>query len=111
MPIIRLMCLLFSDDLTVTDRIPLCSLPTRLPQDSEFQETASDRSDSRETEDGGLSGTENNRSFLLFSLHSPFHLQHLLHASMLKLFGTDLEMEKKIRLYLSSAEGKNNFDF
>ncbi len=71
----RLMCMLFSDDLTVTDTIPLCSLPTRSPQESEFQETASDRSDGRETEDGGLSGTGNNRSFLLFPFHSLFHLQ------------------------------------
>lgn len=72
---IRLMCLLFSDDLTVTDGIPLCFLPTHYPQESEFQETASDRSDGRETEDGGLSGTENNMSFPFFSLRSLPHLQ------------------------------------
>lgn len=44
----------------------LFSLPTRSPQESEFQETVSDRSDSRGTEDGGLSGMENNTGFLLY---------------------------------------------
>ena len=73
----RLMCLLFSDDLTMTDRIPLCSLPTHSPQESEVQETESDRSDNRETEDGGLSGMENNTSFFLFSLPS----LHIFHAA------------------------------
>ncbi|XP_037623368.1 uncharacterized protein LOC119486911 [Sebastes umbrosus] len=50
--------------------IPRPSIIIRQPKESEFQETASDRSDGRETEDGGLSGTENNTSFLL-SLLSP----------------------------------------
>lgn len=78
---IRQMCLLFSvSDLTVTDSILLCSLPTHSPQESEFQETASDRSDGRETEDGGLSGMKN-RILLLFSLHSLLHLQ-LFHAGV-----------------------------
>lgn len=67
----RWMWLLFSDDLTVSDSVPSFVFPshTRCPQESEFQETSSDRSDGRETEDGGLSGMENNTSFLLFSLH------------------------------------------
>lgn len=58
----RLMCLLFRNDLTVTDNLPLCSLPTHThthtPQESEFQETASDRTDDREAVDGRLSGME-----------------------------------------------------
>lgn len=45
------------------------------PQESEFQETASDRSDYRDTEDGGLSGMEKNTSFLLFTTDSHLHLQ------------------------------------
>lgn len=48
---------------------------THSSQESEFQETVSDRSDCRETEDGGLSGMEKNTSFLLFSICSPLHLQ------------------------------------
>ncbi|XP_036962544.1 uncharacterized protein LOC119024151 [Acanthopagrus latus] len=36
-------------------QIPRPSIIIRKPKDSEFQETASDRSDGRETEDGGLS--------------------------------------------------------
>lgn len=90
----RLMCLLFSDDLTVTDSIPLCSLPTPSPQESEFQETASDRSDYREAEDEGLSGTENNTSFLLVSVSALY-----IHSSMLKLLGR-FKMEKKFWLKL-----------
>lgn len=62
---LRLMCLLFRDDLTVTENIPLCSLPTHTPQESDFQETTSDRSADREAEDGRLSGMEKNRRFLL----------------------------------------------
>lgn len=62
---LRLMCLLFRDDLTVTENIPLCSLPTHTPQESDFQETTSDRSVDREAEDGRLSGMEKNRRFLL----------------------------------------------
>lgn len=49
--------------LTVSLCVPFPHTPR---QESEFQETASDRSDDRETEDGGLSGTDKNRSFLLF---------------------------------------------
>ncbi|KAA8590185.1 hypothetical protein FQN60_014119, partial [Etheostoma spectabile] len=53
-------------------QIPRPSIIIRQPEESEFQETASDRSDGRQAEDGGLSGTENNTSFLLSSLYAPF---------------------------------------
>lgn len=107
---IRLMCLLFSTDLTVTDSIPLCSLPTHSPQESEFQETASDRSDSRETEDGGLSGTENNRIFLLFSLHSLLHFQ-LFHAVVVGHRFWKWKKKKKVLAGAVLCWWKNNFDF
>ena len=94
------MCLLFSDDLTVTDSIPLCSLPTHSPQESEFQETASDRSDGREPEDGGLSGTETNTSFLLRCFSSPhlllFHTESAgYRVSMMENVLSDVVMKEK----------------
>lgn len=98
---IRLMCLLFSGDRTVIDSIPLCSIPTHSPQESEFQETASDRSDDRETEDGGLSGMEKTGASSSF-FSAPFSTSS---SFTLKLSVTDLKVEK--RLELSSAEGKN----
>lgn len=107
------MCLLFSDGLTVTDSIPLCSLPMHSPQESEFQETASDRSDCRETVDGGLSGMENNTSFLLFPFCCLLHFQP-------QLLGTDFEngkssgsschllLEKQL-WFLCREQQRNNF--
>lgn len=68
------MSLLFSDDLAVPDSIPFHSLPTYSSQEPEFQEAESDRSDNRETEDGRLSGMENNTSFFPFTFHSLIQL-------------------------------------
>lgn len=70
------------------DSIPLCSLPAHPPQESEFQETASDRSDDRETEDGGLSGMEKTGSSSSFFSTST--------SSTLKLSGIDLKVEKPL---------------
>jgi len=55
--------------------VSLCFLfPHTSPQESEFQETGSDRSGHRETEDEGLSGMENNTSFFLLTFRSLLHL-------------------------------------
>lgn len=102
---IRLMSLLFSGDLTVTDDIPLYPFPTHSPQESEFQETASDRSDDRETEDGGLSGRDKNRSFLLLFSSTPFS------TSTLELLDTDLNVEKKKSWSCHLLRGKNSFGY
>ncbi|KAK2842193.1 hypothetical protein Q5P01_012393 [Channa striata] len=72
-------------------QIPRPSIVIRQPKQSEFQETVSDRSDCRGTEDGGLSGTENNTSFLLFFLTAPIFPSS---SSTLELSGTDFQMEK-----------------
>lgn len=95
--------------LTVSLCVPFPHTPR---QESEFQETASDRSDDRETEDGGLSGTDKNRSFLLFFSSAPFSASS---SSTLELLGTDLKVEKKKKgsdcsCHLLRGE-KNNFDF
>ncbi|KAG7521822.1 hypothetical protein JOB18_007554 [Solea senegalensis] len=60
-------------------QIPRPSIIILQSKESEFQETAFDRSDSRDTEDGGLSGTDTNTRFLfslclfcrLLLLHTP----------------------------------------
>lgn len=84
------MSLLFSDDLAVPDSIPFHSLPTYSSQEPEFQEAESDRSDNRETEDGRLSGMENNTSFFPFTFHSLIQLCTF-HT---ELWGANLKMEK-----------------
>lgn len=56
-------------------------LPTHSRQETEFQETEPDRSDIRETEDGGLSGIANNTGFFLFTFISPISL-HIVQSEL-----------------------------
>lgn len=108
------MCFLFSDDLTVTDSIPLCSLPTHAPlrNQNSRKRRLTGRTAGRQRMEGYQvrKTTGASSSFSLRSLFPPAR-PPASSSSTLELFGHRFSNGKKFWPRPVLRRWKNNFDF